>query len=420
MGLLTAPHARRTARAAACALGTLAACTAPTALALDYSIDVDLRARLTDATPSFLSGGLGKFRDGESGLGLGRLRIALDQRFGEHLHAHIDASSWGDADRNPIDLTEAWLEWRSLPRDGWRVKARGGFFFPPSSVENRAQGWESPYTISFAPMNAWLAEEIRIAGVETTVEHLGIAAGGNHDVGVYAGAYGWNDPAGIVISEHGFALHDRQTTQFGRIGQSAAGFVARERPFEEIDGRAGWYAGLRWRYRDRAELRALHYDNRADPARYAPTLDEYGWLTRFDTAGLRWEAADDTTLLLEGLQGETSVAPDNVWFTWDFHTVSALFAKRRGPHQLALRFDDFHERLRANLYGPATPVDDGHAWTLAWSYAAEGSRWRFMLEGTRVTSSLPDRAFLGENPLQRESKLELSVRYLLEGTLGPR
>ena len=45
-----------------------------------------------------------------------------------------------------------------------------------------------------------------------------------------------------------------------------------------------------------------------------------------------------------------------------------------------------------------------------------GEHWRFAIEWLRVESDVPTRVeFLGEAAFARESKLELSVRYMLSG-----
>ena len=41
------------------------------------------------------------------------------------------------------------------------------------SLENRASGWESPYTLSYSAINSWLATEVRTLGVEAQLEWLG-------------------------------------------------------------------------------------------------------------------------------------------------------------------------------------------------------------------------------------------------------
>src|SRR5579863_9432099 len=97
----------------AAALG-LCACIASAAHATDWEIDLDMRLLSSDGQRSYLDGGTGalRFGDNQSGLQLGRLRLALDQNVGELWSVHLDASDWGDHDKNPIDLTEAYLLFR--------------------------------------------------------------------------------------------------------------------------------------------------------------------------------------------------------------------------------------------------------------------------------------------------------------------
>lgn len=374
---------------------------------------LDLRALVADATPSFLDGGLGKFRYGESGIAVGRLRLALEQDFGETLRLHLDASHWGDDDRNPLDLTEAYVEWRPIPRSGWRHRLRAGLFYAPSSVENRAEGWESPYAISFSALNSWIAEEIRPIGLEASIDRLGRLSGGDQDVGAFAGVYGWNDPAGVLVVNHGFAIHDRQTLLFGRVGEPAAASVANRQLFHEIDGRAGWYAGMRWRWRDRLEARGMHYDNRGDQVSAKPSIGDLAWLTEFDTVGARAEIGERLTLLAQWLDGYTAVAPPGGHYEWAFDAWFALASTHAGAHTLTLRYDEFRMRNLPNPYTFWTQRDAGHAWTAAWIVGQESSPWRFAAEASRVASRSTDRPALGLAPFARESKLEVSVRYLI-------
>jgi hypothetical protein len=102
MGLLSATGSRRTA---ALALAALACAATRATAAPDFTVSVDLRAIAADASPSFLDGGLGKFRYGESGLALGRLRLALDQPIGETLKLHLDATPvMGEMRRSAMSL----------------------------------------------------------------------------------------------------------------------------------------------------------------------------------------------------------------------------------------------------------------------------------------------------------------------------
>ena len=182
-----------------------------------------MRLQASDGRKSFLDGGLGELRfdDGDSALQLGRARFALSQPIGEVLTLRLDASAWDDKDNNLIDLTEAYLEYRPYPRAGLRARVKAGAFYPPISLENRASGWESPYTLSSSAINTWIAEELRTVGVEGEVEWLGTRSGHAFDVGLTAGLFGWNDPVGVVLAGHGFAVHDRQTPLSAESGAPA-------------------------------------------------------------------------------------------------------------------------------------------------------------------------------------------------------
>src|SRR6185437_4429619 len=111
--------------------------------ATDWEVDLDMRLLSSDGQRSYLDGGTGALRYGEnqSGLQLGRLRLALDQNIGELWSVHLDASSWGEHDKNPIDLTEAYLLFRPYPFDGLRARIKAGAFYAPISLENRGPGW---------------------------------------------------------------------------------------------------------------------------------------------------------------------------------------------------------------------------------------------------------------------------------------
>jgi hypothetical protein len=383
--------------------------------AADWQLSLDLRAVSSDGRTSFLDNGQGKLRyDADhEGLRLGRLRASLDQPLGEVFSAHVEASTWDLDDKNPIDLTEAFVEYRPYPRAGIRTRVRLGAFYPPLSLENRARGWETPYTLTPSAVSSWIGEEIRTVGIEGQVEWLGTRTGHDFDLQMTAAVFGWNDPAGTMLSVHGFALHDRQTTLFGRVGAPQDNpELAKKELFHEIDDRAGYYLGAQARYRDRAILEVLHYDNRADPRVRAPAIRDFAWETEFDAAALRVETSNDWTFLLQALDGETIIAPFN-WLTWEFDAQSALIARRFGAHLITARYDRFAVEFKT--YPGGAGSENGHAWALAYSLE-HGDRWRFALEWLRVRSDVPARvAYLAEPALATESKIELSARYSLGG-----
>src|SRR5580692_13058319 len=101
--------ARFTAIGAAAVVFALAMANAR---ATDWDASVDLRLVAADAPTAYPDGGLGDLRYGDDrdGLQLGRLRLALSQDLGDLLSLKVDASAWGQHDRNPLDLTEAYLQ----------------------------------------------------------------------------------------------------------------------------------------------------------------------------------------------------------------------------------------------------------------------------------------------------------------------
>jgi hypothetical protein len=382
----------------------------------DFEFALDVRAVSSNGHRSFLENGAGKLRFDEDhqGVRLGRLRAAWDQPLGDVFAVHAEASAWDDDDKNPIDLTEAYLEYRPYPRDGFRTRARLGAFYPPMSLENRALGWETPYTITPSAISSWIGEEVRTIGLEGQVDWLGTRLGHDFDFQLTGAVFGWNDPAGTQVSAHGFAFHDRQTTLFGRVGSYHPDpNSAKKELFHEMDHRPGYYLGAQARFLDRAILNVLHYDNRADPTIYGAEIRDFAWLTKFDAAALRVETANGWTALVQALDGDTWITPYGFHLHWQYDSQSALLAKRFGPHMLSARYDLFEVTV---LDDPAAPgSEDGHAWTVAYSRDS-GDHWRFAAEWLRVTSDVKARPVaLDEPSLLIESKVEISARYVFSG-----
>jgi hypothetical protein len=412
MGILVAHAKPRLAAHVAAACGFMAAASLAHATSYDFSIDV--RAVDSNGRNSYLDGGQGKLRydDGDSGVHLGRLRAAVSQPIGEVFSFFAEASSWGDSDKNPIDLTEAYFEYKPYPVAGFRTRVRLGAFYPPMSLENRALGWETPYTLTPSAISSWIGEEIRTIGLEGQVDWLGTRMGHSFDLQFTGALFGWNDPAGTMLASNAWVFDDRQTTLFGRVSQSSGDPTeAKREMFHEMDDRPGYYVGGQLKYLDRAVLNVLHYDNRADPTVNVAKLQNYAWDTTFDAAALRVETSQGWTVLLQWLDGSTVIEPNNYHLQWDFDSRSVLLAKRFGHHMLSARYDTFGIDMGESS-NPGS--EEGHAWTAAYAYEA-GNNWRVMLEWLRVRSDVKARPVLGEPALATETKVELSVRYAVSG-----
>jgi hypothetical protein len=390
---------------------TLALLCAPALAGGNLDLSVDLRLIAADGRTSWLDDGLGKLRFDEDhdGLQIGRLRAAWNQAFGETLNLRIDASLWRLSDHNAFDLTEAYLEYRPYPNEGWKSRVRVGAFYAPISFEHRAGGWTNPYLISSSAINTWVGEELRTIGAEYSLEWLGTRLGHDFDVGLVAAIYGWNDPAGVLVASHGWTLHDRQTMLFDRVGEPGTGPVPGRVLFKEIDGRPGYYVGANLRYLDRVELRYLHYDNRADPERFDPGINDFAWLTYFDSVGFRVETANGWTVIAQWLNGETAIEPDSGYEAWKYSATFALVSKAIGRHRLSARADWFDTNHFETSFPPGD-TESGSAWTAGYSYERD-DHWSFAVEALQIKSDVSARVSLGEPTHATESQLQLQIRY---------
>jgi hypothetical protein len=380
--------------------------------ATDWDASLDMRLVAAGAPTSFSDGGPGilRYGDNRDGVQLGRARLAVSQDLGDLLTLKIDASAWGQHDRNPVDLTEAYFQLHPYPFGDWRPRLKVGAFYAPISLENRAAGWESPYTLSSSAMDSWVAQELRTIGAEFKLEWLGTHSGHDFNVGAAVGVYGWNEGAGAALTQSGFTITDWQGSLFGRVGRPN-GVAGAINEYHEFDHRVGTYVGLDVHYLDRITVEGLHYDNHANPSVEDEVTGHYAWQTRFDTAGVRAENEDGWTAIVQWMAGETYVAPDEFGLLeWSFVTRYALISKRTGAHTVSARYDDF--KVDAEQTFPEG-AQVGHALTLAYRFEPN-SHWRFTLEWVRARSFEGNRpALQGAAPFDTQSNVQLAIRYAL-------
>lgn len=401
-----------TARLALAAAALLAATEGHCA---NWELDLDLRAVTSDASASVLDGGYSptRFSERQSGLRLGRLRLALDMPVGEVWKLHLDASAWGNAYENPVGLTEAYLQFRPYPRNAFRLRMKAGAFYAPVSLENGAGGWASPYTLSYSAIDSWLAEELRTVGLETRVDWLGTRVGLPFDVGAVAGVYGWDELAGAALADGGFILDDRQTPVFDSVGKLKNTAGRRIEPFRQIDGRAGYYGGMDLQFPGRIVLTALRYDNRADPSASDAVAHVLAWHTTFNSAGVRAEYGAGWTFIAQWLAGQTEIAPGGDALEWPFNARYVLLSKQLGRQRLSVRYDRFEVDSRN---AEADGQQSGHAWTAAYVFDA-GKSWTVTVEWLRVTSSSYSWGeYLDSSGPVTDTQAQLSVRYALGST----
>jgi hypothetical protein len=374
---------------------------------LDVVGALDVRWVHTTGEVSYLNGGLGilRFDPDHEDLRLGRAFLAPRLRLTDTLTLHAVIDDYGDHDRNPVDLSEFWLDVRPFPASAVRWHARIGAFHMPLSLENRGAGWTDVYSITPSALNAWTGEEFRTIGAEVEARWLGASQGYLGDFAIVGAAYAWNDPAGGLLADRGFALTDRPSTLFGGLGRPPTTF------YYEIDRKPGYYGGLTWRHHDRLEIRALRYDNRADPGA-STTAGGNAWRTRFSSFGARLEPSASWTFIAQYLSGDTAVGSNfsgDDQFLMNYHAAFALASYEWGQERLTFRRDVFGTHQTSGFYGlPSNQT--GNAWTAAWTHEL-GGHWQLASEWIHVWSRFPPRAAFGTAPALLQSQVQLALRY---------
>jgi hypothetical protein len=332
--------------------------------------------------PSWVDGSAGKLRYDENNDGLVISRAFADYqlRVADTLDVHVVAEVYDDGIGSSLDLTEAYLDWRPLTLSANRYRLKVGGFYPRISLENTGPAWSSPYTISSSAINTWLAEEVRIFGAEFAVSRRPQSLGGMHTFSLQAAAFWNNDPVGGMISWKGWSVHDRQS----RFGDKLPlpplpqiqpdGYFWRQDPFfipfQENDDEAGWYIGGEWQYGKRLLVRAMRYDNKADPM--SVVNRQYAWYTEFTHLGLQANLPWDIGLIVQWLEGETVMGPEirgaHV-VDVEYYSNFLLLTKSVGRHTVSARYDHFEATENDQV-----PLDEnaesGHAWTVAYRFRA--------------------------------------------------
>lgn len=377
-------------------------------------------------------GGLGKLRHPDNGDGPNAARAFLEYRgrISPTWSAIVIADYVDDASSG-LGLTEAFVDWRPIPRSKNQHRIRLGAFYPPLSLENVDTGWESPYSDSYSAINTWLGEEIRPIGAEWSLRRRLGPLGSPQELEVFAAGFYGNDPAGTLLFWRGWSLHDRQTRLNDRLPMppmpqwNLQGTITGFRdqfvePFEEIDHDPGLYAGVEWRYARRARLQLAHYDNRADP--HAFDHGQWGWHTEFTQIALQVSLPWDIGLIAQWLEGSThwitgarangtlSAAAELVEDAFDARFL-LLTRVLRGVHRLSIRYDDF-AMPREHASEPLTS-DDGQAWTLAYRFEPS-ARWSGGLEWLEIESRRDLWSRLYSRPERAtERQLRLTVTFRL-------
>lgn len=377
--------------------------------AQETSFDAFGDARVVKAPDarSWRDGGLGKLRYGDGNVapelgeisGIGNVQLLPD--LSTYAHVRYDPSQ-----RYPIDLIEAYARYRPVSTTPWRWSVKTGAFFPPISLENEGIGWTSLWTITPSAINSWVGEELRTIGGEPRLEWRGL----EHHIEATAALFGVNDPAGVLLADRGWTFGDRPIGLFDRSrlpdvtarpGQTVPIY---SRPFQEIDGRVGWYAGLSESWLGRGKVALLYYNNEANPS---ATNGTFAWRTSFWSFGAETEI-DDVVIKAQMMVGATEIAPRGRNSRTNFEAAYLLVGRDLGAWRLAGRIDQFS----TSGYAPGGSLDlgeTGYAGTVALT-------WR-PLDWLRITGELlyvdsdrEQRMLAGLPPRSRDTQAQLAFR----------
>lgn len=385
---------------------------------------VDARLILTDGTLGWEERGLGKTRWGGDASGDSRVvgRIAeasliflpkFSWDWSGVVHVKVDSQQ-----KQPVDIIEAFLRYKPVPKSEYKYEARIGAFFPPISLENKGIAWTSPYTITSSAINTWVGEELKTLGGELTVTR----EFDDFDLSLTGSAFIANDPAGTLLAWRGWALHDREAGIFDQLPLApirsieAGGSVERQapwvEPFHQIDTRVGGYAGITIDHYALGKLSLLYYDNQS----FDRAFDgfQYAWDTYFSSVGYETDLPGGVELLSQFMIGNTSMGTrpllgskvDN-----DYWSTYVLLSKRFGKHRLSIRYDHFEVED-----DDTTPDDlnqeNGNAFTAAY-VLRPFDKQRFSFEVLHVNSKRPEREFLGWPATAKETTIQASYRFFL-------
>lgn len=363
---------------------------------------------------SWLKGGLGKTRYGDKqspfqfagAVGKGSVLFTPELQLVGVARLEPDQKTFPD-------LLEAYVRYRPASTNEWRWSVMAGAFFAPFSLENNELGWAPYWTLTPSAINTWFGEELRTLGGQGTLEW-------RRDEGkltLTAGVFGWNDPAGVMIADRGWALDDRPTSLFEELREPNATLISFHKTppdstpiFDEFDHSPGWYGGASWDDSDGWHLDFYRYDNAADPSAHQD--DYYAWRTKFWDVGFSNQFGE-FTVLSQALTGDTTISPSPTFTSiTEFDSAYALLGWERGEWRLAGRGDIFHTRTH-NPFGASPNLsENGYALTASASWLPND--WlRLTWEALSVTSKRGERSVVGINPAQTETQFQFSARVYL-------
>ena len=361
---------------------------------------------------SWTEGGYGKLEHEDGAFDVDGIlvwRPNISHRVGAHVSV---AGQLGRGEGAGWD--EAYVRLRRDPHATIGLSGRAGLFFPPASREHDGADWSTQYTLTPSAIGSWIAEEVKVAGIEATA-HVPL---GDRSASLTLAVFGANDTAGTLLTFRGWALHDLratapQTLALPPTPDLFAGLQApRTRPVAEIDDRLGVYGRAEASVSPALKVGALVYANGGD--RVSVVDGQYAWRTRFVTLDAHWQPNADTVLIAQAMAGETEmgVTPEGLIMAHvDYHAVYLLASRLFPAGSLSARVEAFSVDDRS-FVAEDDNNERGGAFTASWAMPVSAGT-EFVAESVSVWSDRPSRAQLGEDPsrLNQSARLALRTRF---------
>ncbi len=400
------------------------------ALVLAQTIDLTgyVAARGVNATgpASWLEGGFGRLEAGGDRDDFDAVaHVGVDWRPTKWLELHASGVARSDVRDEDAGLVEAYADIRKeFAFDELRV--RGGFFFLPTSKENKDDNWASPYTIHFSALNTWIGEEVRQLGIDLQYRHT---TNSGHTITGGATAFRGNDTMGTLLGWRGWSVGDRLTTYGETLPLPPLGSLElpngpfwRQRddgtqPFgEDLDDHIGYSARVRYGIPQRGNIQYTYLDNGGDRALYPSATTEsgeYSWKTRFHLLGLELGNPDSFTVAAEYMLGDTYMGLPRLkpnFVEAGFWSTYLLVSEKRGRNRWTARYDLFKTEDEDETPLGEDNDESGKSWTFTWMYDVTPSI-RAAAEFTQISGNREAAQQYGFDPSTTGHSFTLEVRY---------
>ena len=372
---------------------------------------VEVRLAATNGEKSWIEGGYGKTGIDRDGLQFTEAALEWRPDFSFGVTGVVTAL-YQPRVKPGLDFGEAYLKVKAPPLALGRLSFRAGAFYPPVSQEHDGVAWTTPDMLTGSALNSWIGEEVKVAGLEATLQRQL----GGHDLEINGGVFGSNDTSGTLLTFRGWSPHGIRSglsTKFPLPPLSA--FAARFQPgdtvpFLELDDRAGYYGRIAWRPPAPVSFSALYYDN-AGNRTAVDTDHQWAWETRFLNVGMTWEPTETTKVIAQAMSGETIMGyrmPVDQWFDMGFRSAYVLASHKLGNDAISGRAEVFDTSDRS-FVALDNNNEKGWALTAAWRHRLVPHA-DVIFEAQHISSDRPSRAVAHEAAQQDESLLQAALR----------